>query len=263
MSIPEKKRSWKKRIQKWNYKNFFDIRLKSPRNRFVIYTRGRTGSTVLTELLNCHPEIFCDVEIFNFLYCGSKVRFPNTYIKSCSKRSSLHKKSVYGFKVKIAQLRYEHEYSNYDKILSGLSEDGWKFIHLKRVNFLRHKLSSLLAAETKILHIRNGDNTEAKRIVVDFDTILEGIKYGEEVERIEEENLKNIPHFKVIYETDILDNSKHQETANRIFEYLDLKPHPVSTDLKRITTDRLQDMIINYDEIDKKLRGTRFEKYLL
>ena len=67
----------------------------------------------------------------------------------------------------------------------------------------------------------------------------------------------------MIYETDILDNTKHQETADRIFDYLGLNPHPVTTDLKRITVDRLQDMIINYEEIEKRLKGTRFEKYLV
>jgi LPS sulfotransferase NodH len=263
MSKPGEKLTLKKRIRKWKYKNYFDFRIKSPENKFVIYTRGRTGSTVLTELLNCHPEIFCDVEIFNFIYCGSRIKFPIPYIKSCSKRSAVYGKSVYGFKVKIAQLRVEHQYSNYDKILSDLSKDGWKFIHLKRVNFLRHKLSSLIATETKIFHLRNGEAGEQRKIHVDFDVIMEGITYGEEVERTEEENLKNIPHIKVIYETDILDNSKHQETADRIFEYLGLSPHPVTTDLKRITVDRLQDMIINYEEIEKRLKGTRFEKYLV
>ncbi|MBK6876968.1 MAG: hypothetical protein IPG99_11125 [Ignavibacteria bacterium] len=262
MSRPGEKLTLKKRIRKWKYRNYLDFRIKSPDNKFVIYTRGRTGSTVLTELLNCHPEIFCDVEIFNFIYSGSRIKFPIPYIQSCSKRSSMFGKSVYGFKVKIAQLRVEHQYSDYDRILSELSKDGWKFIHLKRVNFLRHKLSSLMVAETNIFHLRNGETGEQKKINVDFDVIMEGITYGEEVERTEEENLKNIPHIKVIYETDILDNSKHQETADRIFEYLGLSPQPVSTDLKRITVDRLQDMIINYEEIEKRLKGTRFEKYL-
>ncbi len=263
MSNSGKNHSLKNRIRHWKYKNYFDFRIKTPGNKFVMYTRGRTGSTVLTELLNCHPEIFCDVEIFNYIYCRTRIRFPQQYIKSCSKRASIYGKDVYGFKVKIAQLRIEHKYKNYDKILSDLSEDGWKFIHLKRVNFLRHKLSSLIATETKIFHLRNGDTSEQRKITVDFGTILEGITYGEEVERTEEENLRNIPHIKVIYETDILDNSKHQETADKCFKYLGLKSFPVTTDLKRITTDKLQDMILNYDEIERKLKGTRFEKYLL
>jgi LPS sulfotransferase NodH len=262
LNIPEKKRTMKERIRKAKYKNYLDYRIRYPEDKFVIYTRGRTGSTVLTELLNCHPRIFCDVEIFNYIYCRSRVMFPNAYIKSCSKRATIYNKPVYGFKVKIAQLRYEHKYSHYDKILSGLAEDGWKFIHLKRVNFLRHKLSSLIASETKVFHLRNGDMSDQKRIKVDFDTLLSGITYGEEVERTEEENLKNIPHVKIIYETDILDNSRHQETADKVFKYLGVPSHPVTTDLKRITVDKLEDMILNYEEIESKLKGTQYEKYL-
>lgn len=144
-SIKEKKKrnSFKKFIRNLNYKNLIDPRLKFPQSKFVMYTRGRTGSTLLTELLNCHHEIFCDVEIFNFLYSGSIVKFPGMYINSCSKRASAKGKKVYGFKVKISQLRYEHKYDNYDEILLNLYKKDWKFIHLKRVNFLRHQLSNL------------------------------------------------------------------------------------------------------------------------
>lgn len=260
--MPPERTTIADRIRKFKYKNLFDPRLRFPDNKFVIYTRGRTGSTVLTELLNCHPEIFCDVEIFNFLYCKSRVKFPKPYINSCSKRATASGKPVYGFKVKIAQLREEHLYSNYDEILKELSDEGWKFIHLKRVNFLRHKLSNLLASETQVYHLRKGDAPINTKIAVDFGKLLEGIVYGEKIERTEEENLKDIPHMTVIYETEILDNSAHQETANRIFSYLGLKPHPVQTDLERITVDRLEDMISNYGEIESKLRGTPYEKYL-
>lgn len=254
--------SLKEKIRRSKYKNYLDTRIRYPQKKFVIYTRGRTGSTVLTELLNCHPKIFCDVEIFNFLYCKSRVAFPEAYIKSCSKRATMYGKEVYGFKVKIAQLRYEHKYSHYDKILADLSQDGWKFIHLKRINFLRHKLSSLIAAETKVLHIREGESASNRKIRVDFDTLFEGITYGEEVERTEEENLGRIPHIKVIYEEDLIDNAMHQATADKVFEYLELEPVPVSTNLKRITVDSLSDMIENYSEIEDKLKERGYERYL-
>src|SRR4030095_16137361 len=93
----------KKLFKNFKYKLYFDPRIDYPQKKFVIYTRGRTGSTVLTDLINSHPDIFCDAEIFNFIYCNTKVLFPRAYIKSCSKRASIYKKKVYGFKVKIAQ----------------------------------------------------------------------------------------------------------------------------------------------------------------
>lgn len=249
-------------ITKNKYKNLFKLRLPYPEKKFVIYTRGRTGSTVLTELLNCHPEIYCDVEIFNYLYCISKVRFPGLYINSCSKRAAKLGKSTYGFKVKIAQLRYEHNYLSYEKILTDLHSDGWKFIYLKRDNFLRHKLSNILSSRTKIFHLKNGDINRTDRIQVDCNELLEGIEYSEEVEQTEEMNLKSIPHLKLIYENDILDNSRHQLTADKVFSFLGLRSAKVKTDLKRIVPDNLKETIINYEEVFDFLKDTKYSKFL-
>ncbi|MBK8982178.1 MAG: hypothetical protein IPM38_07610 [Ignavibacteria bacterium] len=249
-------------IKNLKYRNLIDPRLKYPVNKFVIYTRGRTGSTLLTELLNCHPEIYCDVEIFNFIYSGSIINFPELYIKSCSKRASASGKSVYGFKVKIGQLRFEHKYKDYEKILMSLHEQGWKFIHLKRVNLLRHKLSNIITYQTDIFHLRKNDEEFNKKIIIDCKQLLKGIKYGEEVEKTEEENLKNIPHMKIIYEDDLLDNSIFQRTADRVFNFLGINSYPVKSELKRITKENLEDVIENYKEVEKYFMNTEHEKYL-
>ncbi len=255
-------RSVNNAIKKSKYGNLIRRNVAYPENRFVIYTRGRTGSTLLTELINCHPDIFCDVEIFNYLYCKSRVMFPNKYIKSCSRRASLLNKPVYGFKVKIAQLRFEHKYKNYDSILKQLSEDGWKFIYLKRTNFLRHKLSNLLAAETQVFHLKKNDAAKFEKIKVNCDVLLEGIRYSEEVERTESDNLKNIPHITVEYEKDLLRDENHQKISDKIFSYLGLESCSVSTDYKRLTGDNLEDVIANYDEVVRFFKNTEYEKYL-
>jgi len=249
-------------VKKNKYLNLLKYKIPFPDNKFVIYTRGRTGSTVLTDLLNCHPDIFCDIEIFNFLYSKGLVSFPELYIKSCSKRAAFNKKQVYGFKVKIAQLRYEHKYSNYEKILSDLNSDGWKFIYLKRENFLRHKLSNIMSAQSQIFHIMNSDSIKTPKIRIDCNSLLEGIKFAEEVEKTEKENLRNIPHLTLTYESDIIDNSKHQETADKVFSYLNLKTSTVSTNNKRIIPDNLEDTILNYDEVNNFFKDTEYSKYL-
>ncbi|MEZ4689337.1 MAG: hypothetical protein R3A12_03810 [Ignavibacteria bacterium] len=230
----------KKSLKKSKYIDLVNPRLDYPKSKFLIYTRGRTGSTVLTDLLNCHPDVFCDVEIFNFLYSGSKIKFPEMYIKSCSKRAAKHGKSVYGFKVKIAQLRYEHEYDNYEEILRKLFNDGYKFIYLKRDNYFRHKLSNIISAQTRIFHLKNGDENSPVKVKVDCDQLMEGIQYSEVVNKTESENLKDIDHITITYEDDLIENSKHQETADKIFGYLGLEPVKVRTDLKRIVPEDLE-----------------------
>jgi hypothetical protein len=262
------KQSLKSSIRKiiknnFKYLNLFYTDIPYPETKFVIYTRGRTGSTVLTDLLNCHPDIFCDVEIFNFLYSRDRVFFPGSYINSCSKKAALHKKSVYGFKVKIAQLRIEHKYKNYHRILEDLHKDGWKFIHLIRKNYLRHKISNLLSFESNIYHIRENDETNKIKIKADCDILMASIKYGEEIEKTEEENLKDIPSLKLIYERDLLDNSRHQETADRIFSYLGLKTHKVKSQYKRVSPPDLRDTIINYDEVYNYFKNTEYFDLLI
>lgn len=249
-------------IKKNKYKNLLNYKLPYPKNKFVIYTRGRTGSTVLTELLNCHPDIYCDVEIFNYLYSLSKVKFPGMYINSCSKKAAMYGKPTYGFKVKIAQLRYEHNYYNYDKILADMHSAGWKFIYLKRENYLRHKLSNFVSSKTNIFHLKNGDIKKSEKILVDCNELLKGIEYSEEVEQTEKENLKNIPHLKLSYENDIQDNSKHQLTADKVFSFLGLRSEKVKTDLQRIVPDNLKDTIINYEEVYDFLKDTKYSKFL-
>jgi len=262
MAISRNFNELKKSLKKNKYIDLLNPRLDYPDSKFLIYTRGRTGSTVLTDLLNCHPDIFCDVEIFNFLYSGSKVKFPEMYIRSCSKRASRHGKSVYGFKVKIAQLRYEHEYENYDEILSNLFKDGYKFIYLKRDNYFRHKLSNIISAETKIFHLKNGDKNSVAKVKVDCEQLIEGIEYGEIVNETEAENLRNIDHITITYEDDIIENSSHQETADKIFRYLGLKTVKVKTDLKRIVPEDLKEVILNYDEVYNFFKDTKYIKYL-
>ncbi|MDZ4712065.1 MAG: hypothetical protein SGI89_07030 [bacterium] len=234
----------------------------SPSKKFVIYTRGRTGSTVLSDLINCHPDIFCDVEIFNFIYSNSEVKFPHLYIKSCSKRAALFNKKVYGFKVKISQLQNEHKYEDYAKILEELSEDGWKFIHLKRMNHLRHKISNLFTTKENIYHVKSSENLIRPKIEVDCQLLFDSIKFSENVERTEEENLSNIPNLKLIYEKDLSDNTFHQQTANKVFQYLGLPSHAVTTEYRRLIPENLEDIIINYDELNKCFKDTEYSKFL-
>jgi hypothetical protein len=146
--------------------------------------------------------------------------------------------------------------------LQRLNADGWKFIHLKRTNYLRHKISNLLLSETKITHIKKGEEFQKRKINVDCEILLKSIEYSEEVERMEEENLKNIPNLKIIYEKDLEDNSVHQETADKIFNYLGLKHYEVTSQFERMTPQNLDQIILNYDEVLRFFKDTKYFQFL-
>src|SRR4051812_11468170 len=64
--------------------------------RFVVFAQGRTGSTLLVDLLRSSPGVHCDEEILD-----RPVRLPHLWIAS---RRAARPGTGYGFKVKIYQL---------------------------------------------------------------------------------------------------------------------------------------------------------------
>lgn len=260
--INRKFSDFKKKLRHSRYFNACYPFLKKPKKKFVIYTKGRTGSTVLTDLLNSHPDMFCDHEIFNISDTKTKVKYPFLYISSCSKRASAHNKKVYGFKMKIEQLKNEHDYKNIGDIIEKLETIGWKIIYLKRTNILNHTISGLLSNRSKIFHVKNGKDFKHQKISIDCRHLFDVMNYFEELERQEEESLKNVSYMTINYETDLLDNTAHQKTADRIFGYIGIHSHPVNTTFRKIIPEDLKDVILNYEEMYDFVRETRFSKFL-
>jgi len=252
----------KKKLRYSKYFNSYDPFVKLPEKKFFIFTRGRTGSTVLTDLLNSHPEMYCDYEIFFIEKNQTIVKYPLKYIDSCSKRATLNKKSVYGFKVKIEQLRDEHKYTNIDELFKQLIDKNWKIIYLKRSNIFKHTLSGLISNKTKVFHVKDSNDFTHEKIIIDCTLLYDVMKYFEGLENLEEDYMKNVPHININYETDLLDNSRHQETSDKVFNYLGLDNFPVNTKLKKIIPENLQDIISNYDEVYEAISKTDFKRFL-
>ena len=193
--------------------------------------------------------MYCDYEIFDINNTKSIVKYPLMFADSCSKRATLNQKPVYGFKVKIEQLRDEHKYENYGEVLKKLNDKGWKIVYLSRSNIFHHVLSGIISNQTKVFHVRKSENFQHEKIKVDSEFLYGVMYYFENLGKLEEESLKTIPHLRINYEDDLLDNSKHQAASDKVFSYLDLKSYPVNTRLKKIIPENLKDIILNYDEV--------------
>ena len=252
----------KKKIRYSKYFNYFDPFVKLPEKKFFIYTRGRSGSTVLTDLLNSHPQMYCDYEIFDINNTGTMVKYPKMFVESSSKRASMNSKPVYGFKVKIEQLRDEHKFENYTELIKSLNGDGWKIIYLYRTNIFKHTLSGIISNQTKVFHVRNKENFEHEKIKIDCDFLLGVMNYFENLGVLEEKSLESVPFLRINYEEELLENSSHQKTSDKIFDFLGIKSHPVSTKLKKIIPVDLKKIILNYDEVYEFIGKTKFSVYL-
>lgn len=226
----------------------------TPKQKFVIYGQGRTGSELLCKLLDLNPKIRCDTEILFHHLLFSKL-FIKGKLAACDR-------DTYGFKVKIYQLQ-DIQNQEPEQFLQQLLDDGWKIIYLKRENLLRHGLSLITARQRKKFHVPAGNNKVIKQKVnVDCDLLLAQMKDREEYLQVDEKILSNLPHLTIVYENDLLKEENHQATVDRICEYLGIDSVAVKAPFARLTPDNLSELIENYQEVIDVLNKTKYAHFL-
>jgi hypothetical protein len=147
----------------------------STRSRVVMFHIGRSGSTVLADMLGQTPTIHWDGEIYAFQYqAHEKLRGPFRvgavephfdHLELLRRRVGLFPGSIYGFEVKFFHLL--HGRLPLERFLNFLNELGFdKFIILKRKNYLRKIISSLVARQTGAYHLPVGASAPRRRIVL-------------------------------------------------------------------------------------------------
>lgn len=238
-----------------NYGRYFQKRSQLPEKKFVIFGRGRSGSTLLVDLLDSHPQIHCDNEILHH-----RVLFPRLYIDSCASR---YQSQVYGFKLLSYQIKDVQPISQPKNFLLELCQSGYKIIYLKRKNLLDHALSNINARQKQKFHYHvSQDKTQKKSIHVEVKELLKWITGSEKLNNYEHQLLQNVPHLSLTYESNLQYSLSHQTTANQIFQLLDLPLVSVKTNLIKIMPLTVNEMIINYEEILESLQGTQYEQFL-
>ncbi|WP_158505844.1 sulfotransferase domain-containing protein [Geminocystis sp. NIES-3708] len=227
-----------------------------PDKKFIIFAQGRTGSTLLYELLNSHPQVFCDKEIFwdNF----PKFIFPKLYAQGLAIKS---KHQVYGFHVKIHQLTMIQKL-NAKKFLTELSSQGWKIIFLTRNNLLKQAISRIIARQRNQWFDRKENPLSQLNFVINCDDLLEKIKEQETLQYQEKKIIQDLSHLPIFYERDLIKKEKHQYTLNRIFDFLDIPSMSVNSTLVKTTPEYLSSFISNYQEIKNIINQTRYAKFL-
>ena len=227
----------------------------SPLPRFVIFSRGRTGSTLLIDLLRCHQMIHCDAEILSHRLI---VTSPWTFVHS---RARLFSSQAYGFKIR--PTHYDTQRISPSKFIERLQAEGWRFIHLTRRNPLRTALSNVRIAQTGTVHKKlGGEPAGEARVHVRPDDLLVRLGRVENEMRMEADLLAPFPRLQLMYEDDLLPETARQPALGRAFDYLGLPSADVSTQFVRLSTDRLQDSVENYGELAEALRGTPYARFL-
>lgn len=248
----------------------------------VMFHVGRSGSTVLGDLLNQNKDILWDGEIYHpFLlelrelkkqgWNAEQDAFPFPPIKLVRDRLLLHKltqfsKRIYGCEVKFFHLkRARIELKNYINYLESLGFS--KYLILERKNYLKVIVSSLLSNQKKkSFHIPSQATTQLSRVQIDVNnlktdgerkTLLEFLKNYRESFQTLENSLQTRRILKLTYEDDIFDDPRIG--ARRVCDFLEVPYRAGKTRYGKTNPFSLKEMIVNFDEVQQVLKGTPFE----
>jgi LPS sulfotransferase NodH len=231
-----------------------------PAKKFVIFAQGRSGSTLLVDLLNSHPEVFSYGELLQ-QDVVTNVRSPRHFVEGLL---TLSRRPACGFKVKVSQLSGAQGHDP-GQVLADFERNGWKLIHLKRSNILKHAISSIRAEKTGLFHNVGGAGAgrpASAAIRIDVGELIENLKARQRQAAAERQALASLPHLVVEYENDLVGAENQQCALHRIFEYVGVHPHKVNTVFRKVTAERLEDGVSNFVELEEALRNTEYGAYL-
>ncbi|MGB3294581.1 MAG: hypothetical protein WBB01_16475 [Phormidesmis sp.] len=198
----------------------------------MIFAQGRTGSTLLENLL-CSTGYFSENgEVLNTIY--GEIAFPLSFISGLSKRYP----SNFIFHVKTYQLTQDRKKPiDPGTFLETLYADGWKIIYLRRENKIKQALSNIIANHRGKYH-KLDQKEENLKILFSCEKLIKKVKkrlaYGEE----EKAALANVTYHEVAYESDLENAQAHQKTVDRILEYLSLALEPRLPSIEKSTVVR-------------------------
>lgn len=231
------------------------------KTKFLIFSQSRSGSTLLKELINSHPSITCEGEIFTttdgyldssfFCKVWRKLPYPFVYY-----RRFLASSGVFGFTLFIYHI------PSIGRIMRNLCRLGWKIIYLERENIIHQSLSNIIAMETNNWHRKEGQPIVDNKFQIPVNRFLKVVKNRIRWHKKETEILRSIPHLKITYEADLMHQYNWQESLNKIFNYLGKDVHPVQSNLKRTYSKAYSNIVDNYDELMDALKDEELS-YLL
>lgn len=222
--------------------------------RFVLFGRGRSGTTALVSLLDGVKEIRCDGEILS-----NPVLLPQIYLRSCCANSST---LAYGCKILSYHIRDVQPLLQRRRFLQHLDQAGFKVIYLRRHNLFLHALSNIRARVSGYYQKKTDGPVESRVITVKSENVLDWMQRSERLAIYESELLRGLDILPITYEDDLQHSSQHQPTVDKICDFLGVPSSPVTSTYRKQSSGPWQDAIANHQELTKFLSKTPYAHYL-
>jgi hypothetical protein len=160
-----------------------------------------------------------------------------------------------GFKMFIQQLRRDR----YKPVLDWLLKNRHiKILYLRRENLLAAYASRLKAAETGIFGTKDTTAKSRVRIQLDFEKCVKEFTHRRNLDSWAFRQFKNFRTHSLMYE----DLVKSREQAIKaILNFLEVPTVPLETKSIKLETRPLSEVIINFEELRERFRGTEWGSF--
>ena len=216
--------------------------------RFIILSRSRTGSNLLLSLLNSHPNVQAEWEIFARLEGEPHDRrLARTFGRQPRRIRAK------GFK-----LFYYHPLDDDSGALwrDLVADPSLRVIHLKRRNILRCLVSRKIAAQRDAWSADAEQPAEAaQRKAVSFTAseLQEGFSQTRSWEHMGDRDFRRHRLLSLAYE-DLA--AQPAATLERVQRFLGLPPVRLNSDMKKQNPEPLRQLVANYDELKQAFDGS-------
>jgi len=233
---------------------------------------GRSGSTVLGNMLDEHPEIVWDGESFYVQHHASPDAIRGHKAGRWLRRQmNASGSKYYGFEFKpLLDQHLSFVDLSLDELLSAFSAAGVShYIILERRNILRRMISQYVGAATGVRHLTTGQSIKKKKVRIDVERagfgdvwrpkpLVACLTEVEDLYETLERRLANENCLVLEYESDISKDGP-QVAFRRTSEFLGLTSMDVSPNLVKTNPYAVAELLENYEDVASALRGTKFE----
>jgi hypothetical protein len=258
---------------------------------YFMFHFGRSGSSVLTNSIGQHPNVFWHGEIFSKnVTIGDG--FENTeyskkqgggeftieqfieYIRKCIDFSNYKYKpsTIYGCEIK----SYHFEYNNFKfslaECLQKLQEEfDCEFIFLERKNSFRRILSCQIANQSNVWHV-SSESKKTHLTYVDVNNFSDfDLNYtGTLIETLNHSNIKQAEYRYIVEKYDgayfsYEDELEHDvyKGVNRLVSIMGLSDFKPEIKYKKTNPKGLNETVCNYDEVNEVLKSNKLNPYLI
>jgi len=238
--------------------NFFK---RNKYTRFIVVSRQRSGSNLMVNALQSHPQF----KVYGELFRGGADESVKTAVrKSASDYLDKNIFNNYPSAIKAVGFKIFYQHPVWDQ-----SGSVWRYlqevedirvIHLRRRNLLKAFVSWKIAQKTDVWKQANDSSVELdKRVVISPEECVAFFEKTLEQEKIADERFSGKPLLQTTYETL---TSQFNEQMDLIQKFLNVDSLPLSMKTVKQNPESLSDLILNYDELSHAFSGTRWEAYL-